>query len=67
MENYGIVIALKIRVIFGGGFIKNFVAEMVVKIDIFTHFVPPRYRKALTEKVDRNSYMMLPLELTPAI
>ena len=38
-----------------------------MKIDVFTHFVPPKYHKALTEKADRNSYMMLPLELTPAI
>ena len=38
-----------------------------MKIDVFTHFVPLKYHKALTEKADRNSYMMLPLELTPAI
>ena len=38
-----------------------------MKIDVFTHFAPPKYHKALTEKADRNSYMMLPLELTPAI
>jgi len=38
-----------------------------MKIDVFTHFAPPKYRKALMEKADANSYMVLPLELTPAI
>lgn len=38
-----------------------------MKVDIFTHFAPPKYYKALAKKVPKNSYMMLPLEVTPAI
>lgn len=38
-----------------------------MKIDVFTHFVPPKYRAALKKKVSRKPYMLSPLELTPAI
>lgn len=38
-----------------------------MKIDVFTHFAPLKYYKALAKKVGKNSYLMLPLELTPAI
>ena len=38
-----------------------------MKIDVFTHFVPSKYYKALTKKAGKNPYLMLPLELTPAI
>ncbi len=38
-----------------------------MKIDVFTHFAPPEYYQALIKKADKKSYMVLPLELTPAI
>lgn len=38
-----------------------------MKIDIFTHFVPPKYLNALTKKVGKNHYLDLPLKVTPAI
>jgi len=38
-----------------------------MKIDIFNHFVPKRYYEALSRKVDKSSYLILPLEVTPAI
>ena len=38
-----------------------------MKIDVFTHFAPPRYRAALKEKVSQKPYLLSPLELTPAI
>ncbi|MFH1122953.1 MAG: amidohydrolase family protein [Pseudomonadota bacterium] len=41
---------------------------MGLKIDVFTHFAPPRYREALAKKVSQKKpYMVLPLSLTPAI
>ncbi|MBU2497362.1 MAG: amidohydrolase [Proteobacteria bacterium] len=41
---------------------------MGLKIDVFTHFAPPRYREALEKKVSQGKpYMVLPLSLTPAI
>jgi len=38
-----------------------------MKIDVFTHFVPPKYRAALKKKVSKKPYLLSPLELTPAI
>lgn len=38
-----------------------------MKIDVFTHFVSPKYRSALKKKVARKPYILSPLELTPAI
>ncbi|MEE9418129.1 MAG: amidohydrolase family protein [Desulfatiglandaceae bacterium] len=38
-----------------------------MKIDVFTHFVPPRYHAALKKKAFKAPYMVSPLELTPAI
>ena len=38
-----------------------------MKIDVFTHFVPPKYHAALKKKAFKTPYMVLPLDLTPAI
>lgn len=38
-----------------------------MKIDVFTHFVPPKYLCALKKKAFKGPYMVSPLELTPAI
>jgi len=38
-----------------------------MKIDVFTHFAPPRYRAALKKKASERAYMVLPIDLTPAI
>jgi predicted TIM-barrel fold metal-dependent hydrolase len=38
-----------------------------MKIDVFTHFAPPKYRAALNKKVSKKPYLLSPLELTPAI
>jgi len=38
-----------------------------MKIDVFNHFVPPKYLDALTKKAGKNHYLDLPLKVTPAI
>ncbi len=38
-----------------------------MKIDVFNHFVPPKYLNALTKKAGSNFYLDMPLRVTPAI
>ena len=38
-----------------------------MKIDVFTHFAPPKYRAALKKRASEGDYMLSPLDLTPAI
>jgi len=38
-----------------------------VKIDVFTHFAPPKYRAALKKRTSGGAYLLSPIDLTPAI